>query len=179
MQTYISFLRGINMGGNKKVSIQDLKKIYESLGFNEVKTFGLSGNVIFKSKEEKPSTLAGKIERKLKEVLGFEIVVLIRTKEELEKIIKANPFSKLSKEELSKVAVAFLSEIPSKDNLGEIDKIKDISEKFIIANREIYLFFPNGYGRTKLTNNFFEKKLKVRATTRTLRVTNKLMNLAE
>ena len=179
METYISFLRGINMGGNKKVSIWELKKIYESLKFEDVKTFGLSGNVIFKSPEDKSEILIAKIESKLKEVFGFEVSVLIRTKKELEKIIKSNPFSNLSEEELSKVAVAFLSSVPENNPADEIENSRDKSEYFEISGKEIYLFFKKGYGRTKLTNNFFEKKLKVKSTTRTLNVTKKLMSLAE
>jgi uncharacterized protein (DUF1697 family) len=178
MQTYISFIRGINIGGNKKVSMELLKEVYSSLGLSNVKTFGQSGNVVFEYSEGKSEILSKKIEDKLKKDIGFEVSVLIRTKEELKKAIESNPFSAISKEELSKVCVAFLSDIPSKDNLGEIEKIKDSSEKFVIAGKEIYLFFQKGYGRTKLTNNFFEKKLKVKSTTRTVNVIKKLVDIA-
>jgi uncharacterized protein (DUF1697 family) len=172
---YISFLRGINIGGNKIVKMEDLRGVYESLKFEEVKTYGMSGNVIFTSSESKPEVLVRKIEGKLKEVLGFEVAVLIRTKDEVEEIIKNNPFSKLSKEEMSRVAISLLSDILSVNVREEIDRIKDNSEKYFIRGKEIYMFFPNGYGRTKLNTNFFEKKLKVRTTARTLNVINKLL----
>jgi uncharacterized protein (DUF1697 family) len=179
MKTYISFLRGINIGGNKLVKMEELKKAYNSLDFSDVRTFGLSGNVIFRSPEPKSEALARKIESRLRDIFGFDISVLIRTKEDVARIVKSNPFSNLSKEELGKVCVAFLSNVPEGNFREEIDKSRDDSEQFIIAGKEMYLFFPNGYGRTKLTTNFFEKKLKVKATIRTLRVINKLLEIAE
>jgi uncharacterized protein (DUF1697 family) len=178
MTTYISFLRGINIGGNRKVNMEDLRKAYESLKFSSVKTYGLSGNVVFMSSESKIDTLTKKIESKLNKIIGFDLTVLIRTKEELEKIIKNNPFSNLSIGEKSKVAVSFLSHVPETDGIGEIEKIKDKYEQFVINGREIYLYFPNGYGRTKLNSNFFDKKLNVRSTARTFGVINKLLNIA-
>ena len=106
---------------------------------------------------------------------------MIRTKEELEKIINENP---LKKEDINHTYITFLSNIPSEKLFNDIkiiidSKIKNTNDKIIIYPKEVYLFLPDGYGRTKLNNNFFEKKLKVTSTTRNLKTVKKLLNIAE
>ena len=176
MKTYISMLRGINVGGNKKVSMEKLKKLYESLGLEKVKTYIQSGNVIFESTTTKTAELKKKLEEKISQTFGFEVIVIIRTVEEMEKVIDASPFKE--KDE-NKILVTFLSDPPKEIPLQEIEKVKSASEEFSISGKEIYLFFPDGYGRTKLANNFFERKLKLAATTRNWRTINKLWELAQ
>jgi uncharacterized protein (DUF1697 family) len=175
MKTYISILRGINVGGRKKIKMADLKELYESLNLEDVKTYIQSGNVVFQHIELSPLELANQIEKRIKEVYDFEVAVIIRTKEELLKIIENNPFKN---EDINKLYVTFLSESPIKKPIKEIDKIKEESEMFSICDKEIYLFIPNGYGRTKLSNDFFEKKLNLSATTRNWKTVNKLFEIA-
>ena len=167
MTTYISLLRGVNVSGQKKIKMEDLKKAYESLGFKNVRTYIQSGNVVFDS----DNSLLNKIENKLKEVFGFEVKVLIRTKEEFKKIIQNNPFK-----EKDRTYVIFLSEAPKNKPIDEINKSKDKNEEFFINSKEVYLFLPS-YGRTKLNNNFFERKLKLTCTTRNFRTVTKLFEI--
>ena len=178
MIIYISMLRGINVGGHKKVKMVELKNLYESLGFNDVKTYIQSGNIIFKTnnKYNSSSVLIKKIELTIKEVYGFEVHVFIRSITELERIIKTNPFIEL---DASKLHVTFLSDHPTNINIKEINKVKNEIEKYFFFDKEIYLFLPKGYGRTKLSNDFFEKKLSVNATTRNWRTVNNLLNIAK
>lgn len=176
MITYISMLRGINVSGQKKIKMEELKKLYESLGFKNVQTYIQSGNVIFDFSDTNISKLINKIEQKIKKSFNFDVPVLIRTKNDLQKLIANNPFTK---KDSSKLYVTFLSDTPIKSPLDEITKIKDKSEEFIISGKEIYLFYPNGYGRSKLTNNYFERKLKLSATTRNWKTVNKLLELSE
>ncbi len=176
MKTYISMLRGINVSGQKKIKMEDLKKLYESLGFKNVKTYVNSGNVKFNCSDNDISNLINKIERKINNSFGFDVLVFIRTINEMKKLIKNTPFAN---EDPSKIYITFLSDIPIHSLLIEINKIKDISEKFFISGREIYLFCPNGYGRSKLSNNFFERTLNLSATTRNWNTVNKLLELAE
>ncbi len=180
MTTYISILRGINVGGQKKVKMADLKDLYQSLNFNDVKTYIQSGNVVFQCQDSSPSKLREKIENKIKEVFDFHVPVLIRTKDEIQKIIEDNPFKK---EDIKHLYVTFISdspvEKPVKEKLiKEANKIKNESEKLSISEREIYLYLPNGYGKTKLSNDFFERKLNVSATTRNWRTVNRLLDIA-
>jgi uncharacterized protein (DUF1697 family) len=163
MNTYISMLRGINVSGQKKTSMTELRELYESLGLKNVRTHIQSGNVIFKSPSADPLKLKSKIESAIKESLGFDAPVFIRTRDDFQKLIKETPYPK---KDPGKRHVTFLSDIPRLMPLDEIERIKDKSEEFLISGREVYLFLPNGSGKTKLSNTFFEKKLNVGATTR-------------
>jgi uncharacterized protein (DUF1697 family) len=176
MNSYISMLRGINVSGQKKIKMEELKKLYESLGFSDVQTYIQSGNVIFKSSEKDASKLAGRIKQKMKQIFGFDVSIIIRTKDELEELIKNNPFTK---KDASKLHVTFLSTLPISVPVDEINKVKSEAEEFFIADQAIYLFCPNGYGRSKLSNTFFEKKLLVSATTRNWGTVKSLFNMAK
>lgn len=174
---YISLLRGINVSGQKKIKMDALSTLYESLGLKNVKTYIQSGNVIFESEGSNPAELVNLIENKIEQTFGFFVKVLIRSKEEIQKVLEKNPFYGERKEDISKLHVTFLSEVPEHYSLKTLDKFINSTEEFFISGREIYLFCPNGYGRTKLTNNLFEKNLKVSATTRNLKTVNKLYEL--
>ncbi len=180
MQTYVSMVRGINVGG-KKVKMNDLKELYKSLDFHDVKSYIQSGNIIFRTKNTKPSVLIDIIENKIDKVLDLDVKVLIRTKKELKNIINGNPFRN---EDINYLYVIFLSDIPSKKLIKDLNinfdfNKKNESDKFCISEKEIYLYLPNGYGRTRFNNNFFEKKLGISATTRNFRTVNKLFYIAE
>jgi uncharacterized protein (DUF1697 family) len=173
-------LRGINLGKNKRIKMDDLKELYKSLGFKDVKTYIQSGNIIFMSENPDPLDISNKIEVKIKEVIDFDVPVIIRTKEEFKRVLEDNPFKKMNDKQLY---VTFLSEIPSKNliehikmNLAHENQVN--SDKFSISLKEIYLYLPDGYGNTKLNNNFFEKKLKVSSTTRNWNTVNKLFDIA-
>jgi uncharacterized protein (DUF1697 family) len=176
MSTYISMLRGINVGGQKKVGMKELKELYESLGFGRVRTYIQSGNVVFDYPHSDPSTLVSKIERGIEGRFGFKVPVVVRTRDELQRLITNTPF--VGKDE-SKVHVTFLSAEPAAPGEDEISRAKDGAEEYSISGREIYLFCPNGYGVTKLSNALFERKLKVPATTRNWRTVNALLSMAE
>lgn len=179
METFISILRGINVSGQKKILMTDLKALYENLKFTDVKTYIQSGNVIFKS-NEKLSDLefAKKIEEDIYKNYDFQVPVIIRRIDEMKHIISANPFLKEENIDVKKLHITFLSEIPDKENVESIEKIDFSPDKFVIHGKEIYLYIPNSYAETKLPNNFFEKKLKVKATTRNWNTVNKLSEMA-
>jgi len=180
MQTFISILRGINVSGQKKILMAELKALYESLQFTDVNTYIQSGNVIFKSNEKLSDIeFAIKIEKALYKKYGFEVPVIIRSKDEIRKVISANPFLKEKNMDEKRLYVTFLSEMPAKENT-EITKSLDFSpDIFFIIGKEVYLCVSSGYGETKLSNNFFEKKLKVNATTRNWNTVQKLLQLAK
>ncbi len=194
MKTYISILRGINVGGQKKILMADLKKLYESLNFLNVKTYIQSGNVIFDYQETEnlnenkvilqeiqqniPQQIADKIANKITEQYGFQVPIIIRDVEEIESCIKNNPFiGKYA--DFDKFHVSFLSQTPTESN---IDKLKEGyfgDDEYLILGKEVYLYCPNGYGITKLSNNFLENKLKVIATTRNWKTVNELLRIAK
>lgn len=178
MKTCISMLRGINVSGQKKIRMADLKKLYEELKLKEVITYIQSGNVIFKTAEKNTDEkIAALIEKAIQKKYGFEVPVIVRSAAEMNDAIKNNPFIK-NKNEPERIYISFLSEIPSEDLVAAIQKTDFSPERFMISGKEIYLHVPNGYGNSKLSNNFFEKKLNVKATTRNWNTVNKLAELA-
>src|SRR5437870_1152635 len=95
MKKYTAFLRGINVGGNKLIKMDELKDAFTSLGFKEVRTLIQSGNVIFEGKETEAKTIRKKIEKMLKETFGHDVTVIIRTEDEIKKIISQSSFKKV------------------------------------------------------------------------------------
>lgn len=176
---YISLLRGINVGGQKKIRMTDLKNIFEFLDFKNVKTYVQSGNVIFDYEPTDTKVLAGQIENKISQTYGFEVKIIIHTDDELENIINNNPFVKEPDIELDKLHVTFLLDIPEPSTILSLSVKKEENEKFLIISREVYLYCPNGYGNTKLSNAVFERKLKTVATTRNWRTINNLLELSK
>ncbi len=181
MNTYIALLRGINVGGHKKIKMADLRLKLEELGFSAVITYIQSGNIVFKDPSENIDTLETKIEKAIKKHFGFDVPVLIITHKILQKVLQHNPYiERLEKGEIEdkKMYFMLLCDQPDSIAVAELSKISFDPEEFIIAKNVIYLFAAIGYGKTKLHNNFFEKKLNIRTTTRNLRTLNKLLELS-
>ncbi len=176
MPTYISMLRGINVAGHNMIKMEALSKMYGALGFKNVRTYIQSGNVIFEAPSTDDEKLADKIEKKIESMFGFHVQVAIRTKEEIGSIIKKNPLAK--GKDIGWLHVTFLSDVPKDPPLAAIMKVKDKAEEIALVGKEVYLFCPNGYGRSNLNNNFLEKKLGVSATTRNWNTVNTLFEMA-
>jgi uncharacterized protein (DUF1697 family) len=176
---YIALLRGINIGNKNRIKMVDLRNIFESMGFKDVKTYLQSGNVIFSHDSVEMAEIERYIERKVNQTFEFTVNVIIRTDNEFENIINKNPFIKDPDIEFDKLHVTFLKEAFNKEAILDLNLNKEENEKFEIDGSEIYLYLPNGYARTKLTNNTFEKKLKTIATTRNWKTVNKLLGLSK
>ncbi len=180
MATYISILRGINVSGQKKILMTDLKALYEGLGFKNVTTYIQSGNVICNTgKPLAGKQLAQKIEEAIFKKYGFEVPVIIRTVDEMKNVLAANPLLKEKNIDVEKLHVTFLEEAPSADRIKLTKDLDYSADKFIILGKEVYLYCPNGYGTSKLSNTFFESKLQVKATTRNWKTVNQLVALAK
>lgn len=179
MKTYISILRGINVSGQKKILMIDLKALYESLALENVTTYIQSGNVIFKTNLELPNEeLAKKIEQSVYEKYNFDVPVVIRSMEEIENVISANPFLKERDINTEKLHVTFLADAPRKASLESLKNCDYPPDRFVIIGKEVFLHCPGRYGETKLSNKFFENQLKVSATTRNWKTINKLLEIA-
>ncbi len=177
MKTYIALLRGINVSGQKKIKMADLKALFEKLNFSNVRTYIQSGNVIFNNNSSGTNQLENKIKKAITNQYGFKVDVIIKSVKELENIISNNPFLP-RKKDTDKMYVTFLSEIPASKKLSKTKEADFSPEEYFIDRKNIYLFLPKGYGRAKLNNNYFENKLKVFATTRNWKTVNKLFELA-
>lgn len=174
MQTYISLLRGINVSGQKKILMTDLKALYESLGFSDVKTYIQSGNVVFSYKKNDAGKLQQMIFDKIKSHYGFEVPNLILNSAEVKEALAKNPYPNIEKPYFT-----FLHELPVEENINELNKHIFDNEFYGLKGRVIYSHFPNGAGKAKITLNFFEKKLKVSGTTRNLNTSKKLLEMAK
>jgi uncharacterized protein (DUF1697 family) len=177
MPKFISILRGINVGGSRSIPMAELKTLYEALNFKRVTTYIQSGNVIFKCDEV--AGLSLRIENKIRERYNYEVPVILRTLDEMKEILKRNPYIKEEGIHQDKLHVTFLKEYPHPELIDKIKTNGYENDRFVVEANEVFLYCPNGYGRTKLTNSFFESKLKVVATTRNWNTVNKLVELGD
>lgn len=178
MNTFIAILRGINVSGKKIIKMDVLTELLEQLSFENVTTYVQSGNAVFSSNLTDIKELADLIHDKIVESLDFEVPVLILTIEKLKKIIENNPFLKDSAIEKEFLHYTFLANQPTEVNAEKVEDSKAVDEQYFITEDVVYLYCPNGYGKTKLTNNFFESVLNVSATTRNHNTTTSLLQLA-
>ena len=176
-KTFVALLRGVNLAGRNKVSMPELRSALESLGLEDVVTYIQSGNVVFRTRGGRAPQLAGRIERQIAEAFGIEVVVILRTPAELAKIARGNPFIR-SGADPSKLNVLFLSGKPTTKAVEQLDPKRSPPDEFKLAGREIYLHMPNGFGRSKLTVDYFERRLGVDASARNWRTLTKLLDLA-
>ncbi|WP_025743412.1 DUF1697 domain-containing protein [Aquimarina pacifica] len=180
MKTYIALLRGINVSGQKKIKMVDLKAMFETIGCTSVQTYIQSGNIVFEYAEETNNILGQRIKEAILEHFGFEVPVLVLTPKKLIEIFENNPFSKrlgtLGFED-KKLYFTLLTNVPDPVAVSALEAADYGTEEFVITNEVVYFYAANGYGKTKLDNNFFERKLKSPATTRNLRTMTKLIEL--
>jgi uncharacterized protein (DUF1697 family) len=176
--TYVSLLRGINVGGHKIIKMDQLRKAFEELGFADVATYVQSGNVIFKSPRKVSEDLSTRIEEMLLRRFSMSVPVIVRTSEEMGIVARNNPFLKESGVDPSKLHVTFLSHTPQKTVLKGLDAIAAGPDQFRCCGQEIYLYCPNGFAGTKLSITAFERVLAVGATTRNWNTVNKLYEMA-
>jgi uncharacterized protein (DUF1697 family) len=174
----IAMLRGVNVGGNA-IKMERLRAAFEDLGFSAVRTYVQSGNVILEAAQGSPAALSRKIEERILRECDLSVPVILKTSKAMEHVVRANPFVKDKTIDQSKLHVALLSDTPPKTAVEVLEPLAAKSERFRVLNQEIYLYCPDGYGRTKLSNNAIERKLSVVATTRNWRTVNTLLEMAQ
>ncbi len=174
---HICMLRGVNVGGQNKIKMDDLKALFVGLGHCDVNTYIQSGNVVFKGPAGDVSDLASAIEKRIARDLDLRVTALVRTTAELSRVIEDNPFIGQGAEP-AKLYVTFLAGSPDPAVVRGLDVKNTEPDEFSIVDREIYVHCPNGYARTKLNNTFWERKLRVAATTRNWNTVNRLIELA-
>ena len=178
MKTYIALLRGINVGGHRKIKMVDLKEMLRTMGLQDVVTYIQSGNVVFKSSITKTSELEEKIKDSIAKTFNFEVPVLIKTHEELKSIFDKNPFTETSDIENKRIYFSLLQETPMPEFKAAFQKEKFQGELFVIAEDCVYLNYALGAGKAKLSNNLIERKLKVSATARNYNTMVKLLEMS-
>ena len=174
MPIYISMLRGINVGGHKRIKMDQLRNSLEALGLNDVKTYIQSGNVVFKTAKTFPAALSKKIETKIAGGVGFPVSVITRTSGEMENIIKSNPFLKAPGIDPEKLHVAFLSQPPAASALKKLEVLMLAADQSRCLGQELYLYLPNGVSGSILMKTPLDRVLAVVTTTRNWRTVNTL-----
>jgi uncharacterized protein (DUF1697 family) len=156
-----------------------LASLYKDLGFNDPETFIQSGNVIFSAaKPLNPEEAAGAVESAIRKKFGYEVPVMVRTVSEMKDLIACNPYLSLENFDPAKMAVIFLKDMPADDQLSKVAGVDYPPDMFRITGKQIYTFCPNGFGRTKIYTNFFEKKMKVTGTARNWNTVTTMLELA-
>ena len=174
---YTAFLRAINVTGYHRIKMDLLRDILSDYGIKDVSTYLQSGNVVFKSEYNKKEVLESQLETLLYKKLGLEVSVFVKSKKEIATLLVNNPFLDKDHEEQFLHATFFKGKNNGIDTEA-IEKIKMENEEFKILGSSVYLYCPNGYGRTKLNNANWEKWSKCKCTTRnwnTIKAIDRLM----
>ncbi len=179
MPVLISLLRGVNLAGHRKVKMDDLRALYESLGFSEVRTYINSGNVIFKTAARDPARLRKRIEDAIESTFGFRSDVVLRTVDDLKTIIAANPFAARQDIEPNRFAVHFLANDLDDAVRRQVMAIDIAPEELHAIGRELYVYYANGMSRPKLSLAQVEKMMKTIGTSRNWNTVRKLLELAQ
>lgn len=178
METYICLLRGINVGGHKKIKMAELREQLGELSFTNIRTYIQSGNIIFQSEEDSLGVLAANIREKIASHYPFTVPVQVWSLPQWGYIRSHNPYLPDWEEDIAKLHVTLLSDSPEESRINDLSKVHFPPDLFIYKDKVVYLCCPKGYGRTKLTNSFWERRLGVEATTRNWKTVCKLFELA-
>lgn len=169
---YIALLRGINVSGKNKLPMADLRALCERLGWQQVQSYIQSGNLRFELDD--PTGAATALHVAIKREFGYEVPVLVRTQAYFQKALQ-HPFWELGDDlDVKALHVTFLENPPEANKIALLKTKDHQGDQFQVVHDKVYLHCPKGYGRTKLTNNYLEKKLGETATTRNWRTLNKL-----
>jgi uncharacterized protein (DUF1697 family) len=173
---YVAFLRGINVGGKNKIKMETLREVCSALGFEDVKTYINSGNILFETRKTEDKSLAAKIEKAIEKEFGLNIKVIVRTIDEIKKIVENNPF-KGEFENDKDVHVFFLDEEMQQEKTDLLLSHNTENERYFVKNREIFCHLRIGVLDSLMGKDYIGKKLKVSATARNWRTINKILEM--
>ena len=177
MARLIVLLRGINLGSTNRVAMPKLRAVLEEAGFEDVRTYLQSGNVVLSSRDS-AAKVARACERLIDGEFGLAIPVVVRTRAELAQVAKRNPLGKVAKNP-KRYQVSFLEKKPSAALLRRLEEVAAPSERVVAEGREIYAWHPEGVARSKLWAALAGKGLGVTATARNWTTVTKLLELAD
>jgi uncharacterized protein (DUF1697 family) len=176
MTTWIVLLRGVNVGGANRVAMADLRELVATLGHTGVSTYIQSGNIVMTSSRSDRAVMAGEICAGIEASFGPKVSAVLRTPDELRVALAANPFT--IAEDGTRVLITFLSDSPSPGDVALLERDRFLPDQFEVVGSELYGYYPNGAGRSKMTLDYFEKRLHVRGTARNLNTVAKLVELS-
>lgn len=179
MPVLISMLRGVNLGPHNRIKMDELRALYESLKLEGARTYIQSGNIIFRTREKNSPALAKKIQSAIERKFGFAPPVILRTAAEMREALASNPFAKRRDIDPPKLLITFLAAEPGAEAQAGLVKFKDYPEEVKLKGRELYIYFPNGAGKSKLPWSQVEKFLKTTGTARNLNSVAEMLKIAE
>lgn len=179
MPVVICLLRAVNLGGYNKIKMDVLRSLCESLDLRDPQTYVQSGNVIFRTKERNLLRVSKRLQDSIEARCGFRPEVILRTTAELRDVIARNPFATRRGVEPNKLIVNFLLSDPGAEARASVGGLKTDPEELCMDGRELYIYFPNGVGRSKLSMTKLEKALKTSGTARNWNTVTRLLDLAE
>ena len=178
MRRYLALLRAINVGGHRIIRMADLKNTIGSLGFGDAVTHIQSGNVFFNCDVSDTQNLEETVEQAIRDDFGFDVTVMVRTPEELSRIVEQNPFKHLD-ENSYKIYVAFLAKLPDDRNIVALTSQSNQHESFVVTGGQAFISVNRAFkGKALFSNNFIESQLRVKATTRNIKVTRRLAEIS-
>ncbi|MDB4938497.1 MAG: hypothetical protein JWP87_5469 [Labilithrix sp.] len=174
----VALLRGINVGGNNKLPMKELVAMFERAGCTHVRNYIQSGNIVFDAPPARAKRIPQVIQAEIERKLGLRVPVIVRSEAELRAIAKRHPLFALGAEP-DKLLVMFLAGEPGKKEQAALDPNRSPPDTFVVKGREIYVSCPNGMGRSKLTNAWFDAKLATTSTGRNWRTVLKLVEMCD
>lgn len=177
MSTYIALLRAVNLGSYGRLAMADLRALVTAAGHCDVATYLQSGNVVFKSEHDDPEALAADLRKRLADELGVDTPVMVVTGTEITGIAAYHPFQDRQSDH-AKLHVAFLATEPDADRAARLSVPEGSPEELQLTGRQLYLHYPAGAGRSKITAAYLEKRLGVAITARNWKTVTALADLA-
>lgn len=177
MAVRLALLRAVNVGGAGKVAMADLRAFFEALGFENVRSYIQSGNIIFESPKLDDANLEGFLEREARTRLNLDTSFIVRTPEEWDAVIRVNPLSRKAEEDPRRLLVMALKDQPSPEQFSALRADYDGPEPFELVGKHLYIDYLEGAGNSRLTNVFIERRLATRGTARNWNTVIKLSEM--
>lgn len=176
VRPYVALLRGINVVGKHIVPMKQLAEVFADAKCGNVRTYIQSGNVVFNAPPKALKGLPALLTKKFEERFGFSVPMVLRNRQEVAQAVRDNPFLKAGLPQ-QMLHVYFLADMPTADAVKSLDPQRSAPDVFHVSGREVYLHLPNGMGRTKLTNAYFDSRLKTVCTARNWNTVLKLLEM--
>lgn len=176
---YVALLRGINVGGNKRIRMDKLRQSLEALGFEKIETFIQSGNVVFQAAKSPPAIISKRIEEKILADFALAVPVVSRTADEMSMIAASNPFLGEPYIDVERLHVMFLSQAPNPDGIRKLAETSIDPDRFRCHGCEFFLHLPNGAGQSKLMKAPLDRWLSAVTTTRNWKTVNSLHRMCQ
>ena len=176
MPTYVSLLRAVNLGSHQKLKMSELAAAYESSGVTNVRTYIQSGNVVFQATSALAERVGTEVPRRIAEGFGLRVPVIIRTTKEFRDTVKRHPFVAEARDP-THLHIGFLADVPHPESVASLDPARSDVDSFAVLGKAVFLYVPGGMARTKLTTDYFDRRLGTVMTVRNWRTVNTLVEM--